>query len=211
LHRPQAHRYTRGPERRGQIDEQPEDDEAEEVDPVSEHLHARREPDPEDDRRRDEEAAECGQHPPCDDGRPVRRGQEEAAREAALEIPRDREACEHPTERGRLEEDEDELERRVAGGEVEAGHLGNTREAARERREEEEREEQRRQEERGRREEAVELTPGDWEGDRHEAAPHARASLTLSAREAETSAIRPIAATIPTASASAWPSQPTIT
>ena len=44
-------------------------------------------------------------------------------RESALEVPCDAEAREDAAESGRLEEDEHELECRVAGREVEARHV----------------------------------------------------------------------------------------
>ena len=62
-------------------------------------------------------------------------------REAALEVARDPEAGEDAAERRRLEEHEDELERRVAGRIVEAGDVLDLRQAAGERGEEEQREE----------------------------------------------------------------------
>ena len=74
----------------------------------------------------------------------VRRGEQEPPREAALEVARDPEAGEDAAERRRLEEHEDELERRVAGREVEARDVRRPREPAGEGDEEEEREEQRR-------------------------------------------------------------------
>ena len=64
----------------------------------------------------------------------------QALGEAVLEVTRDPEAGEDAAEGGRLEEDEDELERRVAGREVEARDVRDLRQAAGERREEEERE-----------------------------------------------------------------------
>ena len=85
-------------------------------------------------------ATRVAEHDPA----PVRRGEEQPAREAALEVARDPEAGEDAAERGRLEQDEDELEGRVAGRVVEAGHVLDAREPAREGDEEEEREEERR-------------------------------------------------------------------
>ena len=79
---------------------------------------------------------------------PVRRREQQPPGEAGLEVAGDPEAGEDAAERRRLDEDEAELERRVARLEVEARHLRDLREPARERGEEEEREDQRREEER---------------------------------------------------------------
>ena len=76
---------------------------------------------------------------------PVRRGQEQPPREPVLEVRRDPEPGEHAAERRRLQQHEHELERRVARREVEARHVADARQAAREGDEEEQREDQRRQ------------------------------------------------------------------
>ena len=118
----------------------------------------------------------------------MRRGEHQAPREPVLEVARDPEAREHAAERGRLEEHEDELERRVARGEVEPRQPRQLREAAHERREEEERECDRRDEDVRRRERVVRRPPGDAERDRAIRVPrssaHVRAILTRSACDA---------------------------
>src|SRR5262249_4376448 len=134
-----------------------------------------------------------------------RRRQEKAPREAVLEVARDAEAGEHTAERSRLEQDEDELERRVPGWVVEARYVLELREAARERGEEEEREDQRRQQERRRREDVLERPEGDTA--RNGPDPH-RASLALSAQAASTSDTTAMIAATPKPSASASPFQP---
>ena len=86
-----------------------------------------------------------------------------------LEVARDPEAREDAAERRRLEQHEDELERRVAVREVEAGCVRDPRQPAGEGGEEEEREEQRRDEERRVREDVVQRPPGHAAGDRERA------------------------------------------
>ena len=92
------------------------------VDRVAAHLHpaasamGQQRPGDAPSAERRERVAE---HDPA----PVRRGEQQAPREAVLEVAREREPREHAAERGRLEQDEDELERRVAGRVVEAGHV----------------------------------------------------------------------------------------
>ena len=73
---------------------------------------------------------------------PSRFGAASSSRRAkpVLEVGGDPEAGEHAAERRRLEQHEHELERRVAGREVEAGHVADVRQAAREGDEEEQRE-----------------------------------------------------------------------
>ena len=90
----------------------------------------------------DERRQRVAEHDPG----PVRRREQQPAGEAGLEVARDPEAGEDAAERGRLDQHEAELERRVAGREVEARQLRDLREPARERGEEEEREDQRREE-----------------------------------------------------------------
>src|SRR5205807_8868852 len=144
-----------------------------------------------------------------DDRRAVRRGQHEAAREPRLEVARDSEAREDAPEGRRLEDDEHELERGVAGREVELRHLADRRQPARERREEEQREYQRRDDQGGIAREAVDRPPGDRPRRRAEAGPaHVR---TIRVRRAAVAASIPstrIAVATPNPSASASPSQP---
>ena len=76
-----------------------------------------------------------------DDRAAVRRREHQPPREAVLEVARDAEAGEDAAERGRLEEHEDELERRVPGRERRSRDVLELGEAADEGEEEEEREE----------------------------------------------------------------------
>ena len=118
---------------------------AEQVDAVAVDLHAGGDRDDEQqhadgdrpDHRRERVAGE--------DAEPVRRGQHQPPREPVLEVRRDPEAGEHAAERRRLQQHEHELERRVARREVEARHVADARQPAREGDEEEQREDQRRQ------------------------------------------------------------------
>ena len=57
----------------------------------------------------------------------IPRRQHQPAGEAALEVAHDPEAREDARERRRLEQDEDELECRVADGKPEAGHVVDAR------------------------------------------------------------------------------------
>ena len=93
------------------------------------------------------------------DPRPVRGREQQPAGEAGLEVAGDSEAREDTDERGRLDQDEAELERRVAGLEVEARQVPDLR-ATREGGEEEEREDQRGEEERRVREDVLQRPPG---------------------------------------------------
>src|SRR4029079_14323403 len=127
-------------------------------------------------------------------------------RKPALEVARDAEAGEDAPERSRLEEDEDELESRVAVRVVEAGRVLNLRQPTRKRGEEEQRERHRRQQDRRRREDVLERAPGD--AGRHGPEPHVRSILCPSAQPAAASdtTVSTIAIEKPSASASA--SQP---
>ena len=116
--------------------------EADEVDAAAADVHPDEQRDHRHHRSRDEPADERRDRVAEHDPAAVRRGEQQPAREAALEVPRDPEAGEDPAERSRLEEHEDELEGRVARRVVEARHLVDAREPAREGREEEEREDQ---------------------------------------------------------------------
>jgi hypothetical protein len=142
LHRPQPHRDSRGPENRGDVENHAERIEAEEVDWAAADLQAGHDRHDREDDGGDDPARERRDGVAEDDAGPVRRREEEPAREPALEIPGDAEAREDPAERSRLEQDEDELKRRVAGREVEAWHVLDARESAGEGREEEEREDE---------------------------------------------------------------------
>src|SRR5262249_29204955 len=110
-------------------------------------------------------------------------------------------------ERRRLQQHEDELERGVAVGEVEARRSRDAGQAARERREEEQRERERRDQQRLVVEKVVQHAPGDALGDGER--PHDRASLCRSAHDASAIATTAIPPAIPNPSASASASQPT--
>ena len=120
LHRPEPHRDPAGPQDAGEVHEQRQAVEAEEVDPVTADLHSADERDHGQHRGGHEPAEEGGDRVADDDAAPVRRGEQEPAREAALEVPGDSEAGEDAAERGRLEQHEDELEARVARPVLEA-------------------------------------------------------------------------------------------
>src|SRR5262249_47771423 len=137
---------------------------------------------------------------------PVRRREQQPPREAALEVARDPEACEDAAERGRLQQDEDELEGGVALLVVEPGDVPDPREAAGEGGEEEEREQKRRHEQRRVREDVVQRPPGDAASDRE--GSHVLAILTRSAQLASASETAVMSPAIPKPSASAWVSQP---
>jgi hypothetical protein len=87
---------------------------------------------------------------------PSRRGAPSSRRRPK---PDSKSAGEDPAEGGRLQEDEDELEGRVARGEVEAGHVGHVGQAAREGHQEEQREDDGRDEQRGVLERVDEVAP----------------------------------------------------
>ena len=206
LDRPEPHRDARGPEQAGDVDERGEQVHAEDVDPVAADAHPRHECHDRQHGRRHAPAQQRSDPVAEHDPGPVRRGQEQPAREAVLEVARDPEAREDAAERGRLEQDEAELERRVALVELEARHLGDLREPARERHEEEERERERRQEQARVRENVLQRPPGDAARDRPD--PHVRSSRWRSAHEASTSETTAITTPIPKPSASAWRPSP---
>src|SRR5204863_9553591 len=108
---------------------------------------------------------------------------QQAASEPALEVARDPEAREDTPERGRLQEDEDELERGVAAVEVEPRYVTQPREPAGEREEVHQREEHGRDEQRGILEQHRRLPVCERERD-VEARLHVRVILTLSCRVA---------------------------
>ena len=171
--------------------------------PVTSATTNSRPPDQEGaEQRRDRVAGE--------DPQPVRRAEQQSPREPALEVGGDAEAGEHAAERARLQQHEHELERRVAGREVEAGDVAHAREAARERGEEEQREDDRGEQERRVGEEVVDRAPRDRV--RHvEEAPHVRTSLVRRAKTAAVTLTTTTAPAIPNPSAIACPSQPVMT
>ena len=184
--------------------------EAEQVDAVAADLHPGDERDAGQDDGDHRPAHERRDRVAGDDPAPLRRGHEQAAREAALEVARDPEACEDAAERGRLQEHEDELERRVAAVEVEAGHVAKPGEPAGERHEVHQREEHRRDEQRRVLEQHRHLPVREPERDVHRA-PHVRAILTFSCRPASPSETAISASVNPNPSRSACTSQPLIT
>ena len=155
----------------------------------------------------DQPAPERAERVAGDDAAALRSGHQQPAREARIEVARDRKAGEHTAEGRRLQEHEGELKRRVAGLVVEVRHVGDARQAAGERGEEEQREDQRGQQDRGVDDRVVHRAPGDASGDEVEA-PHVRTSLFFIAAPASDRVITLSASAKPKPSASAWPSQP---
>ena len=100
--------------------------ETEEIDAAAADIHPHGERDRGQDRGGDEPADErrsgIAEHDPA----AVRRGEQQPPREAALEVARDPEAGEDTAERGRLQQHEHELERGVAGREVEARRVARS-------------------------------------------------------------------------------------
>ena len=117
---------------------------------------------------------------------PLRRGALSSSRRAKPDSKSraTREAGEDAAEGRRLQEHEDELERRVAGRVVEVRDVADPRQAAGERGEEEQREDQRRDQERRVDERVVDRAPGDAAGDAAEA-PHVRTSRVFIAQLGE--------------------------
>src|SRR5918995_3148085 len=188
----QTHRNAGRPQRPGHVQQEAKRIEADEVDAAAADLHAR-------EQRHD--CDDCGDRDPPKKGREreaendaaaVRRREHESPHEAALEVPRDPEAGEDPGECCGLEQNEDELERRVPVREVEAGDLLDAREPAREGREEEEWEHQRREKDRRVRKGVVERPPGDRARD-GERLGHVRSNLRTRAwvARANPSRLRP--------------------
>src|SRR5919108_4701859 len=206
LHRAQSQRDAGRPEHGREVDHEPERVEAHEVDASAPHLHPGSQGDRGHDGDRDDPADEGGERVAEHDPAPLRRGEEEPARETALEVARDPEPREHAAEGGRLEQHEDELEGGVAGRKVESRHLVDPGEPAGEGDEEEEREDERWDEERRVREDVVQRPPRHRACDREPR--HARASLERRAKPASVSETSAIAAAIPKPSASASASQP---
>ena len=123
LHGPQAQRDAGRPEDRREVDEDGQRVEADEIDPTPADVHPHEQRDHRHHRSRDEPADERRRRVAEHDPAAVRRGEEEPAPEAALEVTRDPEAREDAAERSRLEEYEDELEGGVPGRVVESRHL----------------------------------------------------------------------------------------
>jgi hypothetical protein len=91
----------------------------------------------------------------------MRRRKQQAPGEPGLEVARDPESREDAAERRRLQQDEDELERRVALGVVESRDIVDARQSTDERGEEEQRERELRDDERRVREHVVQRAPGN--------------------------------------------------
>src|SRR4051812_13142316 len=183
LDRAEAHGDARRPEERRHVHEERERVHAHYVEPPTRDLHSRDERDDGDDRHGHDHAHRAHRDVAEQDPAPVARREHEPRGEAVLEVRGHRETGEHAAEGRRLEQHEAELKRRVARPEVEARHVADRREAAREPREEDEREDQRRQHERRVREVVVQAAPGDRAGDDD----HVRLSLPRSATEASAS------------------------
>src|SRR5205085_12579993 len=139
----------------------------------------------------------------------VHRRDVQAPGEARPEVACDAESREDAAEGRRLEQHEDELERRVAGRIVEAREVLDLLKAAGEGGKEEQREELRRQEDRRVLEQAVERPPRDCERDRSDRrVRHVRVSLPFKAQAASASETTARPTAMENASASASPSQP---
>ena len=209
LDRPQPHRNAARPEQRREVEDEPERVEGDQVDAVAPHVHVRDQRDAREDADGERPPAERRERVADHNCAPVRGRDEEPAREAVLEVARDREADEDALERRRLEQDEHELEGRVAGRVVEPGQMADLLQTAREGGEEEEREEQRGKEQGGRREDVVQDAPRDAEGNGPEAA-HVRVILPRRAPADAARESTAMATATANASASAWPFQPSM-
>ena len=207
LERPRPHRHAGREQRRGERDQVGEQDQRDQVDAVAADPHAGRQRDREQQRAHERRPRQPHQRVAGQDREPVRRRQQQAPREAVLEVGGDPEAGEHAAERRRLQEHEHELERRVAGREVEPRHLAEPRQPARERGEEEQREDQRRQQVRRVGDDVVERPPRDGERDLR-VPPHVRTSLVRRAVAAPNTPSAAIASATPKPSAIASPSHP---
>ncbi len=205
----EAERHAGGEEQAGDVDDRGERVHPEHVEAVAADVQADEQPDQGDDGDRDRGANQRDDPVAEDERTAVGGGEQQPAAEAELEVGRDREAAEDAAERGALAEDEGEDERGVAGAVVEAGHLADRREAAREGREEEERHQHRRQEEQRVREQAVQQPPREPAGNR-EVAPHVRAILSLRPVAAKYRPTARMPSAQPKPSASASPSHPVI-
>src|SRR5206468_2406830 len=97
--------------------------EPDEVDAASLDPHPGRERDAGHDHADDQPANEPTDCVAGDDPAPPCRGEQEPPRKPVLEVARDSEAGEDAAERGRLEQDEAELETGVPWPVVEAGHV----------------------------------------------------------------------------------------
>ena len=144
---------------------------------------------------------------------PRRRGEASSRRRPKPDSksPAAREAGEDAAEGRRLQEDEDELERRVARWEVEARDVADARQAPGEGDEEQQREHGRRDEQRRVGERVDEVAPQDGPGDAREVARHVRAILVARAREAAQKDSSRIPTPTTTPRQSAVPSQPVMT
>ena len=121
LDRARAERDAGREERRRQVHERARARQPEQVDAAADDLHAGRERDAEQqDGRRSAARTSAATRVAGEDAEPVRRAEQQPPGEALLEVGRDPEAGEHAAERRRLQQHEHELERRVAGREVEA-------------------------------------------------------------------------------------------
>ena len=130
------------------------------------------------------------------------------ARKTALEVASDSESGENAAKGRRLEQHEDELERRVALRVIESGDVLNMRQTTGERDEEEQREDDRGNEKRWVREDVVQRSPRHTAGDSE--CSHVRAILTRNAQFDSASATTAITVATPKPSTSASVSHPTM-
>src|SRR5205085_2947148 len=211
LDRAEAEGDPRGPAVADEHEQLGKPVEPEDIDAAPGDAHARGERDAGDEHERDRRAREADERVAEHDPAPVPGGGHESPREAALEVEREREAREEAGEHRRLAEDEDELERGVAGGEVKSGDRAERGEPAGEAGEEHEREDQGRDEQVGPAHVRVQAAPRDRERDPPDAAAaraHVRWSLVRSAPTAAASEIAVSAAATAKPRHSAVPSQP---
>src|SRR3954454_20270541 len=196
LLRAQPHRDTGRPERPREADEQTECVEADEIDAVAAdlHPHCERNNRNDDDHRRP--ARQRRRHVTEQDAAAIRSGEHQPPHEPALPVAGNPEAREDSRERRRLQQDEDELERRVPERKVEARDVADAREAADEGGEEEQREEERRDDERRVREEDVRLPPPHTTRDVQRVS-HVRSSRLIRAWEASAKPTRHMATATP--------------
>jgi hypothetical protein len=119
----QEHRHATSPQHRHQIHHHAQPDEAHEFDAAPRDVHAREQRRDRDHDGRQQPAHERSHRVAGDDPAAARGAQQQAPRKPRVEVAGDREAGEDTAERRRLQEDERELERGVAGLVVEVGHV----------------------------------------------------------------------------------------
>src|SRR5581483_6233918 len=196
----------------GEVDHDRQQVEGGEVDGGALDPHPGGEGDQQDDHGREQPADEGADRVARDHAAAPRRGEHQAAGEPVLEVAGDAEAGEDPAERGRLEQDEAELEAGVAGRVVEAGNVPQPGEPAGERGEVEQREHQPGEEQGRVVKHVVDRPPGDRQRDVPEApgGAHVRVILVRSASAEASRAAASRPAVIANASAIASPFQPSM-